>query len=427
MGEAFVNHNQQHFGTIAALEGDNTREQAWLLPDGVSDLLHTEALKQETLRYQLTQILLSHGYQLVSPPFIEYTESLLHNASEDLKRQTFRLIDQLTGRLMGLRADITPQIARIDAYLHNNHAKTDGKTANAVARYCYAGHVVYTLPKGLFGSRTPLQLGAEIFGAADLTADQALFDVLHALLASTQLVSQCHIDIGHVAIFRALVKQADLSATQQDELSKLYANKALPELATFCQNLGVQGGQAAQLAQDFYTLVQDGNDLARLQANLSPIAQQNADIAQALADLQALVAYLRQTWQTATVSVDVSELQGYHYHTGVVFQVYVGNDALPLVRGGRFVNPHSVHTRPATGFSADLTRWQNHVTAIPADLIVVPFATWQAHRQDDSLQAAIAKLRADGQAVVVAVNEHDMPTASHELRWQDGDWQAVAR
>lgn len=423
MGEAFVNHNQQYSELAAVSDGDNTRELSWLLPDGVSDLLHTEALKQETLRYQLTQILLSHGYQLVSPPFIEYSESLLHHASEDLKRQTFRLVDQLTGRLMGLRADITPQIARIDAYLHDS----DDKTAHSVARYCYAGHVVYTLPKGLFGSRTPLQLGAEMFGAADLAADKALFDALHALLASTQLVSQCHIDIGHVAIFRALAKQANLSASQQDELSKLYANKALPELATFCQQLNAQGELSATLAQDFYTLVQDGNDLDRLQANLSPTARQNTDIAQALADLRALAAYLRQTWQTATVSVDVSELQGYHYHTGVVFQVYVGNDALPLVRGGRFVNPHSTHTRPATGFSADLTRWQNHVDAAATALVVVPFTTWQAHGQDNSLHAAIAKLRAEGQAVVVAVNAHDTPAASHELQWHNGTWQAVAR
>ncbi|WP_372845395.1 ATP phosphoribosyltransferase regulatory subunit, partial [Psychrobacter sp.] len=141
---------------------------SWLLPDGVVDVLFEDAHKQEVLRHQLIQQLISHGYQLVNPPMIEFTESLLSGASEDLKRQTFKIIDQLTGRLMGIRADITPQILRIDA-----HHGGDG-----VARYCYAGDVIHTLPSGLFGSRTPLQLGAEIFGCESITADIELIDVL---------------------------------------------------------------------------------------------------------------------------------------------------------------------------------------------------------------------------------------------------------
>ena len=165
----------------------NTKN-TWLLPDGVVDLLSTEAVKQETLRYQLTRILISHGYEFISPPMIEYTESLLGYASEDVKLQTFKIIDQLTGRLMGVRADITPQIARIDARLHNNQDTSN--PSKSISRYCYAGHVIYTMPKGLFGSRTPLQLGAEIFGTDSLASEVELLDVLFTLLDSTDVIEQ---------------------------------------------------------------------------------------------------------------------------------------------------------------------------------------------------------------------------------------------
>ena len=167
---------------------------SWLLPDGVADVLFEDAQKQEVLRYQLTQQLITHGYQLVCPPMIEFTESLLSEASEDLKRQTFKIIDQITGRLMGLRADITPQILRIDA-----HHGGEG-----IARYCYAGHVIHTLPSGLFGSRIPLQLGAEIFGCTSLSADIELIDILFSMINSLNMSAALHIDLGHVAIFKRL-------------------------------------------------------------------------------------------------------------------------------------------------------------------------------------------------------------------------------
>ena len=171
---------------------------SWLLPDGVVDVLFEDAHKQEVLRHQLIQQLISHGYELVNPPMIEFTESLLSEASEDLKRQTFKIIDQLTGRLMGVRADITPQILRIDAH-HGG---------NGIARYCYAGDVIHTLPSGLFGSRTPLQLGAEIFGCGELAADIELIDVLFSMVNSLDMSAALHIDLGHVAIFKRLAALA---------------------------------------------------------------------------------------------------------------------------------------------------------------------------------------------------------------------------
>ncbi len=393
-------------------------EYTWLLPDGVVDLLATEAVKQETLRYQLMQILSTHGYELINPPMIEYTESLLNHASEDLKRQTFKIIDQLTGRLMGIRADITPQIARIDAHICE---------IDKIARYCYTGHVIYTLPKGLFGSRTPLQLGAEIFGTDSLSADIELLDVVFKLLASTDLVAQSHIDIGHVAIFQTMSQLANLSNEQQEQLTELYANKALPELKQVCQRLADVG---CELAHDFYVLGEAGNDLTKLNQQLSATVKQHPIIQQALTDLLTLVTYLQTTWQ-CNISIDVTELQGYHYYTGMTFNVFVNNESLPIIWGGRYINPHSPqdNVRHGTGFSCDLTRWQNHILPPQQNLTLVPYSVADSilsnptHTDYFNLRQTIQQLREAGQAVVVALSEQDKPVATHILVKQGETWE----
>lgn len=399
----------------------NTKN-TWLLPDGVVDLLSTEAVKQETLRYQLTRILISHGYEFISPPMIEYTESLLGYASEDVKLQTFKIIDQLTGRLMGVRADITPQIARIDARLHTH-------TPQSIARYCYAGHVIYTMPKGLFGSRTPLQLGAEIFGTDSLASEVELLDVLFTLLDSTDLIERSHIDIGHVAIFRQLCVLANVPKSLQEKLIELYANKALPEL----KNLTDTMSQYGEFANDFYVLGEAGNDLQKLSARLSSQAKQDSQIEKALADLTALVNHLEQKWH-ANVSVDVTGL-GYHYHTGMVFNVYVANEPLPIIRGGRFSN-HFHHeadntdaVRSGVGFSCELNRWQNHIQIHEPPFTVLPYVHVQTilnvpnHPDHASLKQAIDTLRQEGHRVVIALDETDEPlAATHRLQVANGVW-----
>lgn len=385
----------------------------WLLPDGVSDLLSVEAVKQETLRHDLLAILQNHGYQLINPPLIEYTESLLTYATEDLKRQTFKIIDQITGRLMGVRADMTPQIARIDA-----HASDENK----VARYCYAGHVIYTLPKGLFGSRTPLMIGAEIFGADGLNADIELLDVLFSLLDSTDLIGNCHIDMGHVAIFQTLSELANLTDETQDKLIALYSNKALPELKNLCDELASVGNV---YANDFYVLGEYSHSVALLQEKLSSLAMQNPTICQALDDLGVLSGYLQTRWQVS-VSIDVAELKSYHYHTGMMFNVFVANESLPIVRGGRFANPHSQNVRNAIGFSCDLTRWQNHINNVQQTLVFVPFDVAKQFASDEKLQITVANLRKSGVAVVVALCENDKPNATHTLQLINDEWQQVA-
>ena len=382
---------------------------SWLLPDGVVDVLFEDAQKQEVLRHKLTQQLITHGYQLVCPPMIEYTESLLSQASEDLKRQTFKIIDQLTGRLMGVRADITPQILRIDA-----HWGGEG-----IARYCYAGDVIHTLPSGLFGSRTPLQLGAEIFGCASLSADIELIDVLFTMINDLNMSAALHIDLGHVAIFKRLATLAKLPETDTKQLMHLYANKNLPELKRVCE--------ALPMGDDFYALARFGHDMSLLLAKLSATAQQDSAIATAVDELQRLKTHLQQRWQ-CEVSIDITELSGYHYHTGIIFNGYINSETQPLVRGGRFdgMQSHNEQPRDATGFSLDVSRLLAH-TQLDAPKIVVVNHADMSHAdaaKTTALYEQVQTLRQQGYRVVMPLNQQDCPAGlTHRLSVVDGQWQ----
>ena len=386
---------------------------SWLLPDGVVDVLFEDAHKQEVLRHQLTKQLIAHGYQLVSPPMIEFTESLLSDASEDLKRQTFKIIDQLTGRLMGLRADITPQILRIDAH----HGGT------GIARYCYAGDVIHTLPSGLFGSRTPLQLGAEIFGCASLAADIELIDVLFTMVNTLNMSAALHIDLGHVAIFKRLAVLAQLSENDTKQLMHLYANKNLPELKRVCQSL--------PLGDDFYALARFGHDIANLLAKLSATVQQDSQVATAIDELQRLKTHLQEQWQ-CPVSIDVTELSGYHYHTGIVFNGYINSETQPLVRGGRFDGMQSGNQltssqpREATGFSMDVSRLLAHTQLEAPIIVLVDYDALSTadKEQMQTLQQQVESLRQQGYRVTMPLNAEDRPVdMTHRLSFVDNQWQ----
>ncbi|MEN6670858.1 ATP phosphoribosyltransferase regulatory subunit [Psychrobacter sp. B38] len=386
---------------------------SWLLPDGVVDVLFEDAHKQEVLRHRLTQQLITHGYHLVSPPMIEFTESLLSDASEDLKRQTFKIIDQLTGRLMGVRADITPQILRIDAH----HGGT------GIARYCYAGDVIHTLPSGLFGSRTPLQLGAEIFGCASLAADIELIDVLFTMVNTLNMSAALHIDLGHVAIFKRLAELAELSDSDTEQLMHFYANKNLPELKRVCRTL--------PMGDDFYVLARFGHDIDNLLTKLSVSAQQDTEIATAIDELQRLKTHLQDQWH-CDVSIDVTELSGYHYHTGIVFNGYINSETQPLVRGGRFDGMQSGsqltghELREATGFSMDVSRLLAHTQLDAPTIVLVDYETLTAANaeQKQAMLQQVESLRHQGYRVTMPLNAADRPAnTTHQLSLVDSQWQ----
>ena len=315
--------------------------ETWLLPDGVADVLPEQAQVIETLRRDALDFLASRGYQLVYTPFIEYIESLssLSESNQDLDLATFKVIDQLSGRLLGVRADMTPQVARIDAHVH---------PVEGVARYCYAGTVLHTKPQGFNTTRSPLQLGAELFGSDSIDADVEMVDVMLSLIEKAGLAAGTHLDLGHVGLFRSLVKHAGLTKAVESHLSDLYQRKALPELAEFTQEL--------KFGSDFYALGRYSSDLDALQTHLSAEILADEAFKHAFDVLKTTQVEIQSRWPNLHIGIDVVELRSYHYHTGLMYAVYAPNRAAPLAQGGRYdgIGQHFGRARPATGFSCDL-------------------------------------------------------------------------
>ena len=379
--------------------------ETWLLPDGVADVLPEQAQVIESLRRQSLDFLASRGYQLVYTPFIEYIESLssLSESNQDLDLATFKVIDQLSGRLLGVRADMTPQVARIDAHVH---------PVEGVARYCYAGTVLHTKPQGFNTTRAPLQLGAELFGSDSIDADVEMVDLMISLIQEAGLADGVHLDLGHVGLFRSLIAQAGLSKATERQLSDLYQRKALPELAEFTANL--------KFGSDFYTLGRFASDLDALKTNLSAEVLENPAFKQAFDALQTTKNEVQVRWPNLHIGIDVVELRSYHYHTGLMYAVYAPNRAAALAQGGRYdgIGEHFGRARPATGFSCDLYALSAGKFAT-AKVVVAPKGT------DAALLNAIQATRAQGLSVIQLLGNYDLnsvPYATHQLVNVDGEW-----
>ena len=379
--------------------------ETWLLPDGVADVLPEQAQVIESLRRKSLDFLASRGYQLVYTPFIEYIESLssLSESNQDLDLATFKVIDQLSGRLLGVRADMTPQVARIDAHVH---------PVEGVARYCYAGTVLHTKPRGFNSSRAPLQLGAELFGSDSIDADVEMVDLMISLIQEAGLADGIHLDLGHVGLFRSLVAQAGLSKVAEQQLSDLYQRKALPELEEFTADL--------TFGQDFYALGRYASDLDALQANLSAEVLANPAFKRAFDVLQTTNEEVQTRWPNLCIGIDVVELRSYHYHTGLMYAVYAPNRAAALAQGGRYdgIGEHFGRARPATGFSCDLYA----LSAGQFDALQVVVAP---KGSDQELLNAIQDIRAQGLSVIQLLGNDDLnsvPYATHQLVNVDGEW-----
>lgn len=379
--------------------------ETWLLPDGVADVLPEQAQVIETLRREALDFLASRGYQLVYTPFIEYIESLssLSESNQDLDLATFKVIDQLSGRLLGVRADMTPQVARIDAHVY---------PVEGVARYCYAGTVLHTKPQGFNTTRAPLQLGAELFGSDSIDADVEMIDVMLNLLKTASFTDGIHLDLGHVGLFRSLVKHAGLTKAEENQLSDLYQRKALPELAEFTQEL--------KFGADFYALGRYSSDLDALEANLSAEIIADPAFKQAFDAVKTTRSEIQARWPDLHIGIDVVELRSYHYHTGLMYAVYAPNRAAPLAQGGRYdgIGEHFGRARPATGFSCDLYALSAGQFK-QVQKVVAPKGT------DKALLEAIAALRAQGLSVIQLLGNDDLnsiPFATHQLVNKAGEW-----
>lgn len=376
---------------------------AWLLPEYVEDILPPYAWQAEALRRRLLDLFDGYGYELVVPPLMEFLDSLLTGSARDLDLKTFKVVDGLSGRQMGLRADITPQTARIDAHLLNRQG---------VTRLCYSGPVLHTKPAGLMASREPIQIGAELFGHAGIDADREIVELLLAALQAAGL-DDARVSLGHVGLFRALVEAADVDAAGERELFKAVRAKDIPELETLTASLSPSCRDALRRLPDLYG---DADILAAAQRELPDLP----GIARALDELGALLAIRHDI----PLSVDLGDLRGFGYHNGPVFAAYAGGQARAVALGGRYDGAGAAfgRARPATGFSLDLRRiLEGLPDPAPRPGILAPGT------DDAALRARIKELRAAGERVLIELSGSqtfpDETGCNRRLVQVDGTWQ----
>ena len=306
----------------------------WLLPEFIEDILPAEAARIEGLRRKILDLFFSKKYELVMPPLLEYVDSLLTGTGHDLELRTFKVVDQLSGRMMGVRADITPQVARIDAHLLNR---------KGVTRLCYCGSVLHTRPASPGATREPLQIGAEMYGAAGVEADVEILELLCRALELAG-VRQARVDIGHVAVFRAIAHAGEVGPQREAQLFEALQRKEIPEIKNLSRSLNAKTREALLLLPSLYGSAEVLDEAER---KLPPLPE----VKKALATLRKLAAACK-----FPASFDLAELRGYHYHSGVVFDAYCDRVAGAVARGGRYdeVGKAFGRARAATGFSIDL-------------------------------------------------------------------------
>jgi ATP phosphoribosyltransferase regulatory subunit len=376
---------------------------AWVLPDHIADVLPSEARHIEELRRELLDMARCYGYELVIPPLLEHLESLLSGAASALDLQTFKLVDQLSGRMLGLRADSTPQVARIDAHLLNRRG---------VTRLCYCGPVLHTRPGGPHATREPLQLGAEIYGHAGLEADLEVLSLALAGLSAVKAQALA-VDMADARIVRALTADMALSATGLSQIHAALAAKDLSELKVLTRDAPAASRRGLLALPQLY----GGAEVLTEAEKLLPAGPL---IAQALAELR----WLAHRVEGVRVSFDLADLRGYAYYSGATFSIYARGGSDALVRGGRYDEVGAVfgRNRPAAGFSLDLKALVGVLA--PRSLRAAIRAPW---RDAGALRSAIASLRAQGETVVCALPGHDHEEdefhCDRELVEFAGSWQ----
>ncbi len=375
----------------------------WLLPEYVEDILPAEALHIETIRRQILDLLRVHGYQLVIPPLLEYVESLLTGSGSDMDLHMFRVIDQLSGRMMGVRADMTPQAARIDAHLLN---------LEGITRLCYAASVLHTVPSNIMQTREPLQIGAELYGHSGLESD---IEVQQLMLKCLSLsgIDQVHLNLGHVAVFRGLIKIANVSRDLEKELFSALQAKDISTLQELCAHIPSPVREAFLLLPELYG---DKSILIEARKRLPDYPE----IVAALNELDRVEEELRSS--VGAIAFDLADLRGYHYHTGIVFAAYARGSSNAIALGGRYddIGKAFGRARPATGFSMDLRDISRLIKtkSYPA-AIRAPY-----QKNNQTLNKLIVQLRESGQIVVVELPEQKgiFPDCDRRIVMHDGQW-----
>ncbi|PHY06944.1 MAG: ATP phosphoribosyltransferase regulatory subunit [Alcaligenaceae bacterium] len=378
----------------------------WLLPESLADMLPAEARRIEELRRQLLDLFRTYGFELVAPPLVEYIESLLSGTNNDLNLRTSKLVDQLSGRTLGVRADMTPQVTRIDAHLLNRVG---------VTRLCYCGPVLHARPVGLLSGRELLQIGAEIFGHAGFEAD---LEIIRLALDSTRLagVQALRLDLCHAGLVRSLIEADAAAQARADEIMALLRDKDLPGLAELGQGQGALLAQTVQALSWLPKLYGDRSVLERARQ----VLPSTASVVSALDTLAQVLGVL----DDVSVGVDLADVGTYGYHTGITFSIYADGWHDSLAQGGRYDNVSLAfgRARPATGFSLDLRKLSGGLLpAVRAPAVRAPAG------QDAALRLAIQALRQAGHIVVqVFAGEtatHDEFVFDRELVLQSGQWK----
>ena len=387
----------------------------WLLPDGVDELLPDAAWRVEHMRRQLLDLFRVWGYELVMPSLVEYTESLLIGLGSDADVSSFKVVDEISGRLMAIRSDITPQVARIDAH----SLQRDG-----FVRLCYADSVLHTRPKSLLASRSPIQIGAEFYGEPGVAADIEILCLMLETLKAAGLPAVC-LDLGHVGIFKTLARQAGIDKPGEIGLFDAFQRKAAGEIEALVE-VAIQDRGLAELMVALSRLSGDSSILTQAREALrSAPASVLADIDH----LEQVAAEVRRRHPSVQCFFDLSELRGYHYHTGLVFAAYTPGHGQAIANGGRYDDIGKVfgRSRPATGFSTELKTLAELGRDPPRPEIGSVFAPYS---DDLELWGFVQKLRQGGEIVVFGRDDQAPPdTCDRELLWVRDEWrlQAIER
>ena len=385
----------------------------WLLPEGIQELLPAQARRVEIVRRRLLDLYEQWGYDLVMTPVMEHLESLLTGVGRDLDLSTVKVTDQLSGHSLGVRADITPQVARIDAH----RLREEG-----VTRLCYCGTVVHALPAQPLASRNPLQLGAELYGHSGIESDVEVISLMIETLQTAGVDQELSLDLGHVDVFSGLMQLAELSSAQQEEYQDILKRKALPELVDFVAALEIDDSIKTYLAE----LPKMNGGLEVLDRAEALFAQAPEQVAEAIAYLRDVSARIALRFPELDQYFDLSELRGYNYHTGIVFAAYTPSYGQAIAKGGRYDNigRDFGRARPATGFSTDMKTLieLSSVALNELQQVLAPVS------EDAALLAKVKQLRSEGVRVIYALPGASLSTESDaELVQQNGEWVVSAR
>lgn len=385
---------------------------SWLLPEGIEEVFPNEAERLDRLGRRMIDRFSTWGYRLVMPPVIDFLDSLLVGTGHDLDTETLKLTDPASGRLIGLRADITPQVARLDAR---------SATPGLPSRLCYVGSVVHALSGHLEKCRNPIQVGAELYGHAGVAA---VGEVIRLMLDSIEMagVRNAHLDLGHVGIYRALAGAAGLTVSQEAALFEILQRKDPTDLECFLRDTGVN-----RTVGEMIVSLLDLNGPAGVVDEARTLLRNGGEvIGKALDELASIVSMLKGRYPTLGLNLDLAELRGYHYHTGAVFAAFVPGQGREIARGGRYddIGRAFGHARPAVGFSADLkmlARLSDGQHEVSGELIFAPVSA------DSRLEQLIDELRNRGKVVIQSLGGEtaDSLGCRQSICEVDGHWRVL--